>query len=161
EELLLTFPVRIRDAVVGKFLAAWGLLAVALVLTLPIAATTAWLAAGTMDAGPAVGGYLAALLMGGAYLAIGLFVSSLTQHQIIAAVVTLAILGVLWLAGSPLALASMPGWLRPIASAAALETHFRAIGRGLLDLGDVLYYATVIGLFLGLNGIVLDARRWR
>lgn len=165
EELLLTFPLRIRDAVIGKFLAAWALLAVALALTLPIVATVAWLSGGGsspgLDLGPVAGGYLVALLMGGAYLAIGLFMSSATQHQIVAAVLTLAVLGALWVIGMPFVIAALPGWARPWAEVIALGSHFRAVARGLIDLRDVVYYATIIALFLGLNGILVDARRWK
>ncbi len=164
DELLLTFPVRVRDAVLGKFLAAWGLLAVALLLTLPIPIFVAWLAhspSGGLDLGPVAGGYVAALLMGGAYLAIGLFLSSVTQHQIVAAVLTGVVLFSLWAIGHPQTLAALPEWLRPAADAMALGTHFTAFARGLLDGRDVAYYLSVIAVFLSLNGVVLDARRWR
>ena len=165
EELLLTFPVRIRDVVIGKFLAAWGLLAVALVFTLPIPITVAWLSGGGgapgLDLGPVAGGYLVALLMGGAYLAIGLFLSAATQHQIVAAVLTLVALGVLWLLGSDPALSAAPSWLRSWLEVLSLGSHFHNIERGVVDLRDVAYYATIIGLFLALNGVVIHARRWK
>jgi ABC-type transport system involved in multi-copper enzyme maturation permease subunit len=165
EELLLTFPVRVRDAVVGKFLAAWGLLGIALALTAPIVFTVRALAAsdagGGLDLGPVAGGYLVGLLMGGAYLSIGLFVSALTQHQIVAAVVTTFVFGVLWILGIPTIVASLPEWLQPIADSIALDTHFQAVTIGVFEAADFVYYASVMLLFLALNGVVVDARRWR
>lgn len=165
EELLLTFPLRIRDAVLGKFLASWALLAVALVLTFPMVWTVRWLASGEsgggLDFGPVVGGFLAALLMGGAYLAIGLFVSALTQHQIVAAVVTTFVFAVLWILGNPMILASIPEWLRPACQSIALASHFRSVAIGVLELSDLVYYGSVMVLFLALNGVVVEARRWR
>jgi ABC-2 type transport system permease protein len=107
------------------------------------------------------GGYLAALLMGGAYLAIGLFISALTQHQIVAAVVTTFVFGILWILGIPTIVASLPEWMRPLADSVALDTHFRAVAIGVLELSDFVYYFTVMVLFLALNGVVVDARRWR
>jgi ABC-2 type transport system permease protein len=168
EELLLTFPVRIRDAVLGKFFAAWGLLAVALLLTVPIAFTVSSLAsAGTgagLDWGPVIGGYAAGLLMGGAYLAIGLFVSALTKHQIVAAVLTTVILGLFWAIGWSPVLNSLPGWLewfKPVGEAMSLSSHFVSASRGLIEARDLLFYASVMALFLTINGVVVDARRWK
>jgi ABC-2 type transport system permease protein len=165
EELLLTFPMRVREAVLGKFLAAWGLLAIALFLTAPVVLTVRALAAadvgGGLDLGPVAGGYLAGLLMGGAYLAIGLFISALTQHQIVAAVVTTFVFGILWILGIPTIVAAMPEWLRPLAESVALGTHFRAVEIGVLEFSDLVYYFTVMVLFLVLNGVVVDARRWK
>jgi ABC-2 type transport system permease protein len=165
EELLLTFPLRIRDAVLGKFFASWALLMVALVLTLPIVLTVRWLASGDggggLDVGPIAGGYLAALLMGGAYLSIGLFISALTQHQIVAAVVTTFVFAVLWVLGNPVILAALPEWLRSVCEAAALPSHFRAVAIGVLEASDLVYYGSVMVLFLALNGVVVEARRWR
>lgn len=165
EELLLTFPIRVRDAVLGKFAAAWLLLAIALVLTFPMAFTVRALAAadsgGGLDLGPVIGGYLVALLMGGAYLAIGLFISALTQHQIVAAVVTTFVFAILWVLGVPTVVAAFPAWARPVADAVALDTHFRAVSIGVLEAADLAYFGSVMVLFLGLNGLVVDARRWR
>jgi ABC-2 type transport system permease protein len=165
EELLLTFPLRIRDAVLGKFFASWGLLAIALLLTFPIVLTVRWLASGDggggLDVGPIVGGYLAALLMGGAYLSIGLFISALTQHQIVAAVITTFVFAVLWVLGNPMILAATPAWLQPVCGSVAIVAHFRSVAIGVLELSDLLYYGSIMVLFLALNGVVIEARRWR
>ncbi|MBI3820047.1 MAG: ABC transporter permease subunit [Planctomycetes bacterium] len=172
EELLLTFPLRIRDAVIGKFAAAWGLLAVALLLTLPIALTVASLAAagsdggGGLDWGPVWGGYLTAFLMGGAYLAIGLFTSAFTKHQIVAALITITILGLLWGIGEKMVLdfflpSKISDAILNITKPISLGWHFGAASRGSIEFRDVDYYLTVMGLFLSLNGVVVDARRWR
>ncbi|MFN0206178.1 MAG: ABC transporter permease [Planctomycetota bacterium] len=167
EELLLTLPVRIRDAVLGKFLAAWGLLAVALSLTLPIAFTVSWLSASEgsgLEWGPVIGGYGAALFMGGAYLAIGLFVSAFTKHQIVAAVLTTVILMFFWVVGSSAFTNALPAWLewlKPVGDAMSLGSHFQSAERGLIEFRDILYYTSMMALFLTLNGVVVDARRWR
>lgn len=170
EELLLTFPLRIRDAVIGKFAAAWALLGVALLLTLPITFTVASLASGEsgsgLDWGPVWGGYITAFLMGGAYLAIGLFTSAFTKHQIVAALLTIAILGLLWGAGEKMVLdfflpSSVSDALLHITRPISLGWHFEAAARGMVELRDVAYYGTVMALFLSLNGVVVDARRWR
>ncbi|MBL8694702.1 MAG: ABC transporter permease [Planctomycetes bacterium] len=164
EELLLTFPIRVRDAVVGKFLAAWALLSTALALTLLITFTVAWLASipgSSLDLGPVLGGYVAALLMGGAYLAIGLFVSAITQHQIIAAVVSVFVLLLLFYIGDPEFLAALPEWLRAPCEAISTLPRFKGVSRGVLDLRDVAYYLSMMVVFLSANGVVVDSRRWR
>lgn len=172
EELLLTLPHRIRDVVAGKFLAAWGLLGVALLLTTPIAFTVSSLAVrgsdseggGGLDWGPVIAGYLAALFMGGAYLSVGLFVSAFTKHQIVAAVLTIVVLLLFWAAGWPPLMNALPSWMewfKPVGSAMSLGTHFGSASRGLIEARDLIYYSSVMLLFLALNGVVIDARRWR
>src|SRR5215831_8931654 len=88
-EMLLTMPVRESEVAVGKYLAALGVLAVGLVVTLPFAITVGRL--GPLDVGPVIGGYVGTLLLGGTYLAIGLFASALTKNQVVAFIVGLAI----------------------------------------------------------------------
>lgn len=170
EELLLTFPLRIRDAVIGKFAAAWALLGVALLLTLPITLEVASLATGDsnsgLDWGPVWGGYVTAFLMGGAYLSIGLFTSAFTKHQIVAALLTITILAVLWGIGEKMVLdfflpSAATDVVLTITKPISLGWHFSAAARGLVELRDVAYYGSVMALFLSLNGVVVDARRWR
>ena len=165
EELLLTFPMRVREAVLGKFLAAWGLLAIALFLTAPVVLTVRARRGGRRRRRPRSrprGRRLPGRPPhGGAYLAIGLFISALTQHQIVAAVVTTFVFGILWILGIPTIVAAMPEWLRPLAESVALGTHFRAVEIGVLEFSDLVYYFTVMVLFLVLNGVVVDARRWK
>jgi ABC-2 type transport system permease protein len=156
-ETLLTFPVRSSAIVMGKFLAAWALLAVCLVLTVPIWITVASL--GDLDHGPVLAGYLGSFLMGGALLALGMWVSALTRHQIVAflvtAIVAFALVMLRMLArkvGEPL------GALFENLSTAA---RFEAMGRGVVDLRDVLYFVSFTGFFLYCNVEAIENRRYR
>ncbi len=159
EELLLTFPVRPFEVVAGKFLAAFALVALTLLLSLPLAFQVA--ALGPLDWGPVVGGLLGGALLGASYLAFGMFVSSLTRNQIVAFIVTLVGLLFFVSVGSTLVLARAPAGLAPFLEALDLETHFKAIARGVLDLRDLFFYLTFIGFFLYLNAAALAWRRWR
>jgi ABC-2 type transport system permease protein len=157
-ELLLTFPVKDWEVVLGKFLASFTFLAVALLLTVPLAITVA--ALGNPDDGALVGGYVGSLLLGGAYLAIGLWISGLTQNQIVAFIVALAICFVLYIIGDPIVLSSVPQALVPFVANLSLGYHFTSIGRGVLDSRDILYYLSVIGFFLFLNIRSVESRKW-
>ncbi|HET6201855.1 MAG TPA: ABC transporter permease [Planctomycetota bacterium] len=159
EELLLTFPLRPLEVVAGKFLAAFALVALTLLLSLPLAFTVASL--GPLDWGPVVGGLLGGALLGASYLAFGMFVSSLTRNQIVAFILTLVGLLVLVTVGSTLVLARAPSALAPFLEAVDLESHFKAIARGVPDLRDLFFYLSFIGFFLYLNAAALAWRRWR
>ena len=108
-ELLMTMPVRDRDAVMGKFFASWALLGMTLLLTLPLAAVVFSL--GAPDPGPIWGGYLGAFLMGGAYLAIGQFASSLSENQIVAFIMGVVITFLLYIIGNDMILFACPRFL--------------------------------------------------
>jgi ABC-2 type transport system permease protein len=110
-ELLLTFPVKDWEVVIGKFQASFAFLAVTILLTLPLAITVAIL--GNPDDGALIGGYAGALLLGGAYLAIGLWISGLTQNQIVAFLITAVVCFVLYIIGDPIVLSSVPQPLMP------------------------------------------------
>ena len=157
-EILLTFPVRDWEVVLGKFLASFAFLSVTVLLTLPLAATTAWL--GNPDDGAMIGGYLGCLLIGGAYLAIGLWASSLTQNQIVAFILAVVICFMLYIIGSPLVLSAIPEFLRPFVSGLSLSSHFESIGRGVVDSRDIIYYLSIIGFFLFLNVRTIESRKW-
>ena len=157
-ELLLTFPVRDWEVVVGKFLASFAFLGVALLLTVPLAITVSSL--GNPDNGALVGGYLGCLLLGGAYLAIGLWISGLTQNQIVAFILTAVICFLLYIAGDPIVLSSVPHALLPFFANLSLGYHFDSIGRGVLDSRDLLYYLSIIGFFLFLNIRSVESRSW-
>ncbi len=158
-EVLMTFPVRERDAVLAKFLAAFAFLAITLCLTLSLPLTV--LIVGSPDPGPIWGGYLGACLMGGAYLAIGLFASSLTENQIVAFILAIVLCFALLVIGEDVVLFSMPAALVPACSWLGLGAHFESIGRGVVDSRDILYYLTVTGFFLFLNQLALESRKWR
>jgi ABC-2 type transport system permease protein len=157
-ELLLTFPLRDREVVLGKFLASFAFVSLSVLLTIPLAITVA--ALGDPDNGAMVGGYLGCLLLGGAYIAIGLWVSSMTQNQIVAFLVSLILCFLLYIAGSGLVLGSVPRWLVPFFANLSLGYHFDSITRGVIDSRDILYYLSIIGFFLFLNVRVIESRRW-
>jgi ABC-2 type transport system permease protein len=157
-EVLMTWPVREHEAVLGKFLAGFGLLAVSLLLTLPLAATV--FLVGDPDPGPILAGYLGLLFMGSAYLAIGLFASSLTENQIVAFILGVFMIFVLFIIGEDFVLVAVPGWVSPIFGFLGLGAHFSSIGRGVIDSRDVVYYLSVIFFFLYLNVRRLESRKW-
>ena len=157
-EALLTMPARTRHLVLGKFLAGLTVLAACLLATagLPITAATL----GDLDMGPVWAGYLGALLMGGAFLAIGLWLSCLTRNQIVAFLLGLAACFALVLVGS--LSAQMPhGGMADFVEQLAVGTHFRSIGRGVIDIRDIAYFASFIAFFLYLNVEAVENRRYR
>ena len=116
---------------------------------------------GKPDIGPIIGGYAGALLMGGAYLAIGMWVSSYTENQIIAFILGVVATFVLFIIGQPvLHHGGAPGLLVPLFSYLGLSTHFDSIQRGVIDSRDILYYLSTIGFFLFLNIQSLASRKW-
>jgi len=156
-ELLMTFPVRDWEAVVGKFLAALAIIALAILLTLPLPIALAFL--GRPDAGPIIGGYLGALLLAAAYLAIGAWTSSTTSNQIVSFILALLILligsfGFDWIRQFS------PSWLASILAYLSLREHFDNITRGVIDIRDIFYYFTIVGFFLYLNVRSIESRKW-
>lgn len=157
-ELLLTFPVRDWEVVLGKFLASFFFLAVSLLCTLPLAVTV--IALGNPDNGAIIGGYLGSLLLGGAYLAIGLWISSLTQNQIVAFILTLVVCFIFYIIGTPFVLGMVPRFLVPFFANLSLAYHFDSIGRGVIDSRDLLYYLSMMAFFLFLNIRSIESRTW-
>jgi len=160
-ELLMTLPVTMWQAVLGKFLAAWLFIAVALALTFPIWITVNYL--GDPDNGIIVAAYLGSLLMAGGFLAIGACISAANRNQVVAFIVTVVICFLFMLAGFPLVLNFFSGWL-PTAMLDAISglsflTHFNSLSKGVLDIRDVLYFLLVIAAWLYANAIVLDLRK--
>ncbi len=157
-EILLTSPVRLTQLVLGKFLAVMALVAVALALTLFLPLTVGLL--GNLDWGPVIGGYLAALLLAAAYAAIGLFVSSRTDNQIVSLILTVLLGGLLYLVGSPSVTTFVGDGVAELLRAVGTGSRFESIERGVVDLRDLAYFVTVTALFLTLNVISLDSKRW-
>jgi ABC-2 type transport system permease protein len=156
-ELLITMPVRDWEVVVGKFLAALFLLCTSLALTLVFAITVKSL--GPLDRGPTIGGYLGLILMGGAYIAIGVMASSLTRNQIVAFIVAFAISFALFLFGKLTQF--VPESLQPLVAFLAIDGHFENIGRGVIDSRDVIYYLSVIAVCLLVATTSLESRKWK
>jgi ABC-2 type transport system permease protein len=156
-ELLITMPIRDWEVVVGKFLAAVGLLAALLLLTMVYAFTLA--AIGPVDKGPAYGGFLGLLLMGSAYAAIGVMASSLTRNQIVAFILAFAISFGLYLFGRVVQI--VPPTLQPLVAFLSIDNHFEAISRGVIDSRDVFYYLSVIAISLVVATVSLESRKWK
>jgi ABC-2 type transport system permease protein len=157
-EVLLTLPVSPIQLVVGKFLAVMGLVAVSLALTIFLPITVSLL--GNLDWGPVFGGYLAAILLAAAYVAIGLFVSSRTDNQIVALILTALLGGLFYLAGSGGVTDFVGESLGEILRAIGSGSRFESIQRGVVDLRDLLYYLSLTGVFLALNVASLNSKRW-
>jgi len=155
-EVLLTWPVREREAVLGKFLGGLGLLAVSLAGTLPIAFTVFVL--GSPDRGPVLAGYLGLLFFGAAGLAVGSYASALTENQIVAYVAGVAMTFALFVAGEDFVVVAAPAALAPLLAGAGLGAHYWSIGRGVIDSRDLLYFAAVIFFFLYLTTRRLQRR---
>lgn len=157
-EMLLTLPVRPWQLVVGKFLAVLTLVALALALTLPLVITVAML--GPLDWGPVIGGYLAALLLASAYAAIGLFISSRTDNQIVALIVTALLGGILYLIGTTNVSSLFGGATGSVLRSLGTGSRFESIERGVIDLRDLAYYLSITLFFLVLNTFSVDSKRW-
>ena len=160
-ELLMTLPITITEAVIGKFLAAWCFTAIALALTFPIWITVNYL--GEPDNTVIVASYIASLLMAGGFLAIGSCISALTKNQVIAFVISVVICFLFILSGFPLVLDIFEGWapqmlIDAIASFSFL-THFESIRKGVIDIRDIIYFIVLISFWLYANIIVVDARK--
>jgi len=157
-EFVATLPVSTWEFVVGKFLACWALLGIALVLTLPLPVTVAIVA--DLDWGPVIAGYLAALMMGAAYLAIGLVVSARTDSQIVSLIGSSLICGIFYLLGSPAIVELFGGAMRDLMTALGSGARFESITRGMLDFRDLLFYASVTVAFLALNVLGIERVKW-
>jgi ABC-2 type transport system permease protein len=157
-ELLLTAPASPTDQVLGKFLGGMSLVAIALALTLPLPVTVSFL--GPLDWGPVVGGYLAALTLAAAYVAIGLWVSSRTDNQIVSLILTVVIAGVFYLVGSEALTALFGHRAGELLRAVGAGSRFESITRGVLDLRDLYYYLSITAAFLVLNRLSLERLRW-
>ena len=160
-ELLLTLPISMSEAVLGKFLAAWSFTALALVFTFPIWITVNLL--GSPDNGVIFAGYLGSLLMAGAYLAIGACFSALSKNQVVAFVVSAAVCFLFTLSGTPLVLNFFAGWAPQVAveivAGFSFLTHYAAMTRGVIDLRDIVFFASLIGVFLYVNTILVDLNK--
>ena len=156
-ELLITMPVRDWEVVVGKFLAAMALLCTAIGLTLVFAITVKSL--GPLDRGPAIGGYLGLVLMGGAYVAIGVMASALTRNSIVSFIVAFAISFALYLLGRLTQF--LPQSLQKLVAFLSIDGHFENIGRGVVDSRDVIYYLSVMTVCLLIATLSLESRRWK
>ncbi|MBP5286164.1 MAG: Gldg family protein [Kiritimatiellae bacterium] len=160
-ELLLTLPTTAWEVLIGKFLAAWAFIGIALALTFPVALTAGYL--GSPDWGAVFCGYLGSLLLAGAAAAIGTFASTLSRSSVVGFVISLAMVFLLLIVGFDPVVRALSGWLPGTVvdgiAALSLLTHFEAMRRGVVDLADVGYYAGTIVFFIALAKMVTDGRR--
>lgn len=157
-EVLLSLPVSPIQLVIGKFLAVMALISVALGLTVSLPITVEML--GNLDWGPVIGGYLAALLLAAAYTAIGLFVSSRTDNQIVSLILAVLACGLFYLVGTRGVTEFFGDNVGEILRAIGSGSRFESIERGVVDLRDLLYYVSLAGIFLTLNSVSLHSKRW-
>ena len=160
-ELLLTMPITMPQAVLGKFLAAWAFTAIALSLTFPIWITVNYL--GEPDNGIIFASYIGSLLMAGAFLAIGSCVSAVTRNQVIAFVVSAVICLLFVLSGHPLVLDFFSAWapeiLVNVISSFSFLTHFDAISKGVIDIRDIIYFVSLIAFWLYTNAVLIEYKK--
>ncbi|HEY9130527.1 MAG TPA: ABC transporter permease subunit [Dyella sp.] len=160
-ELLLTLPISLAQAMLGKFLAAWLFIGLALLLTFPIWVTVNYL--GSPDNGVILAGYFGSWLMAGALLAVGACLSALTRSQVVAFILTVVVCFLLILAGQPQVLDFLQGTLpRKLINGVAhlsMLRHFEAIARGVLDVRDIFYFVLSIAAWLTAGVLVLDLKR--
>ena len=160
-ELLLTLPVPLGAAVVGKFLAAWIFTAVALAGTLPLWLTVNYL--GDPDNTVIFAGYLGSLLMAGGFLAIGACISALTKNQVIAFVVSFVICFAFNLSGFPMVIDMFSAWapqaIVDAVSSFSFLTHFNSIVKGVIDVRDLVFFATLIAFWLYANVLAIEINK--
>lgn len=152
-ELLLTMPITPWQAIVGKFIASWLFLIIALALTFPVVITVCYL--GDADVGEIFTGYVGSALLAGGYLAVTSMTSSMTRNQVISFIVSVMVCFFLLLSGYEPVTDLLPNSLVGIATGLSSLTHFIAFQKGVIDSRDVIYFASLIGFTLFLNGVMI------
>ena len=158
-EFLLTLPITNWQVVLAKFFGALVFLFLALLMTFTLPITVMTL--GHADFGPILGSYLGSLLLGGSYLALGLFISSLTKNQIIAFILGVMACFGFFMVGADFVLAGAPMSLAPFMKFIGLGSHFSSIAKGVIDSKDVIYYISFMFIFLWINVRVIENRAWK
>ena len=160
-ELLTTLPITTLNIVLGKFFAAWTFTFLALTLTFPVWMTVNYL--GNPDNGVILASYIGSLLMAGGYLSIGIFISSLTKNQVIAFIVSVTVCFLFTVSGLPLVLDFFSNWtgetITDVIASFSFLANYSDISRGIIDIRTIIYFASLIFLFLYLNVITLDNSR--
>jgi ABC-2 type transport system permease protein len=160
-ELLFTLPLTTRQAVLGKYFAAWTVLLLALALTFPMVMTVSYL--GDPDWGPIVTGYLASALLAGVYLAIGSFFSALAKNQVISFILSVVACSVFLYAASPKALQFIAGFVSSGTAEAiellSFQSRFESVQRGVLELRDLAFFVLLAVGWLWANIVVLEERK--
>ncbi|TNE67607.1 MAG: ABC transporter permease [Alphaproteobacteria bacterium] len=160
-ELLLTLPIPLGAIVLGKYLAAVAFAAIALLLTFPIWITVCWL--GDPDNGVIITGYVGSLLLASSYLAVGAALSATTKNQVVAFILSVAVCFLFLVSGLPMVLDAVSAWAPDeivlVVANLSFLSHFNNLQKGVVSLADILYFAAVIGLWLWINGMVIESKR--
>ncbi len=160
-ELLFTMPITAGQAIVGKFIASWFFLVLALALTFPIVLTVNYL--GDPDTGVIICGYVGSALLAGSYLAIACMTSAITRNQVISFILSVVICLFLILAGfqpiTDMLIQWAPGWLVNVVSSLSVMTHFFSFQRGVIDTRDLMFFVSLIGFSLFTTGVILRSLR--
>ncbi|MFP3942602.1 MAG: ABC transporter permease subunit [Alphaproteobacteria bacterium] len=160
-ELLLTLPVPVWATVLGKFFAAWAFAGIALLLTFPIWITVNYL--GDPDNGVILASYVGSFLMAGAYLSIGACISSMTNNQVIAFVVSVVVCFLFTVSGLPIVTdvmdAVLPGVIAETVASFSFLSHFQAITQGVIDVRDLVFFGSLMALWLTANAMLVDLKR--
>lgn len=159
-EYLITLPATSWELVLGKFIACYFLLVVALVLTLSIPISVSVFAGGNLDWGPVLAGYVAAVLLGSTYLSIGLFVSARSENQIVSLILSVFVSGLFYLVGSDLITTFTSYEVGALLRELGTGSRFESIIRGVLDIADLYYFLSLTTVFLVLNVFVLGSLGW-
>jgi ABC-2 type transport system permease protein len=160
-ELLMTLPVTLGQAVLGKFLAAWAFAGIALALTFPVWITVNYL--GSPDNSAILAGYVGSFLMAGGFLAIGSCISAVTKNQVIAFVISVVVCFLFLLAGFQTVQDFFSAWAPEVVTETIASfsffTHFEAISKGVIDARDLVFFGSLIAFFLFANALILDAKK--
>ncbi len=160
-ELLFTLPITVTQAVIGKFLAAWTFLAIALLLTFPVPLTVCYL--GDPDIGLIITGYVGSLLMAGGFLAIGSFFSALSKNQVISFILAVVACAILIYAGRPTTLnylaGTLPAGMLGVVESLSFQTHFDSILKGVIEFKDIAYFVILIVGWISACSIILNERK--
>lgn len=160
-ELLLTLPVTTWQAILGKFLASWLFLALALALTFPVVLTANVL--GEPDNGAILAGYVGSLFLAGTYLAVTCMTSAMTRNQVVAFILAVVVCLFLILAGFNPVTDLLVRWASPAVvdtvAAFSVVTHFDGFQKGVLDTRDLLFFVSVIGFALFATGVIIRGHR--
>jgi ABC-2 type transport system permease protein len=152
-ELLLTMPITTSQAIIGKFLASWLFLIIALALTFPVVITVCYL--GDADTGEIVSGYVGSALLAGGYLAVTSMTSAMTRNQVISFIVSVVVCFFLLLSGLEPVTDLLPNLLVGVVTNMSSLTHFIGFQKGVLDSRDLIYFGSLIGFALFLNGVII------
>ena len=160
-ELLFTLPITVTQAVLGKFFAAWLFMVVALLLTIPMPITVAYL--GDPDIGMIITGYIGSILMAGGFLAIGSFFSAITKNQVISFILAVVACAIFVFAGMPTTMNYLSGYLPTgmvtAISALSFQNHFDSIQKGVVKFSDISYFLILITAWVSACSVVLNERK--